>query len=486
MKRVYCLIIIALFMISSAACQATPEKQIVIQKDMEKMIEKGMAESGTAKDTGVALRERVKAPETFVYESVKDNFTVSSNAPIRVPEAGRMPIIRVKAGEFTQEQVTKFWDALVGDTVLWQRGELTKSEIQKKLVILRKTIAQHEDTPAYAEAVKDTKAEIEKLEAQYKDAPEEIQMTAADSTLREVKTALPDSGAVYISETAGGNTKDYSMSFYAQNITRTGAGEIISPANMGFSKKDANYNYGQTNTVAVDEHTVPDENMKEHIKTTPAEAKTLIEGFLKKTGAPMAVYSMNLVNDEETGIYDGKTAPAKHYAYGISCLRMVDNGLPCARIQGSTIVENKTMQDPEFVEYSKQWDYEEMNFMVNDSGIIQMTWRAPLELIETKVADSALMPFSEIQAIFEKMIPITYEATAKGMDNVTCRIEEVRLEMMRIVEQGSIENGLLIPVWNFYGVRERTYKGKTDKTGKYIQLCVNAIDGSIINITKGY
>jgi hypothetical protein len=72
------------------------------------------------------------------------------------------------------------------------------------------------------------------------------------------------------------------------------------------------------------------------------------------------------------------------------------------------------------------------------------------------------------------------------MENLTCRVTEVRLEMMRVVEQGSIENGLLIPVWNFYGVRERTYKGEMDETGQYILLCINAVDGSIIDISKGY
>jgi hypothetical protein len=134
----------------------------------------------------------------------------------------------------------------------------------------------------------------------------------------------------------------------------------------------------------------------------------------------------------------------------------------------------------------KQWDYETMDIMVNDSGIIQLYWRAPLELVETKVEDSTLMPFSEIQSIFEKMMPITFEAAAKGTDNVTCRIEEVRLEMMRVVEQGSTENGLLVPVWNFYGVCSRTNGGNTEETSTYILLCLNAVDGSVISTVKGY
>ena len=205
---------------------------------------------------------------------------------------------------------------------------------------------------------------------------------------------------------------------------------------------------------------------------------------------------MSLVNDEETGVYDGVVAPAEHYAYRVRCIRMISGTLPCAMIIGSTYIDTDVpVSDNQFSTgegimqadtYMMQWNYEEMGFMVDDSGIISVNWYAPLELLETKVEDCTLLPFSDIQDTLEKMIPIKFETTAKGMDNLTCRITEVRLEMMRIVEQGSIENGLLIPVWNFYGVRERTYKGETDETGQYILLCINAVDGSVISISKGY
>jgi hypothetical protein len=103
------------------------------------------------------------------------------------------------------------------------------------------------------------------------------------------------------------------------------------------------------------------------------------------------------------------------------------------------------------------------------------------------VEDSALMPFPDIQSVFEKMMNITFEARSKGLDNLTCDINEIRLEMMRVVEQDSIENGLLIPVWNFYGQEYwTTTNGNTEKRSDGILLCVNAIDGSVIDTVKGY
>lgn len=58
---------------------------------------------------------------------------------------------------------------------------------------------------------------------------------------------------------------------------------------------------------------------------------------------------------------------------------------------------------------------------------------------------------------------------------------------MRVFEQGSAENGLLIPVWNFYGTRQRTFTdGETDETIPGIMLSINAVDGSIIDRALGY
>lgn len=481
-QSAYKLILFIVCVVLLVGCQATPNKPVVVQKDMEQMIEKASSETTVDESTeqsevtaqsNILLRDKVKAPDVLKLDIEKDNFTLVVDAPVIVPDAYQMPIIQVKAGDFTQEQVTVFWDALVGDTVMWQRQtEYAKSEIKERLLVLRKNL-QDESCEELAEETKD---EIAYLEKAYETAPEDIEMSVVDSTLKKSEIQYGDG---FITGTSGGN-KDKTMGFFVQNVqggNTVGFGGTM----MSFSTKKASYNYGQVNTLAVSEDTVLDESIKQYIKTTPTEAKAIVESFLKQTNTPMMVHSIKLVNDEETGLYDGVVAPAAHYAYNIGCVRTIEDVLPTAYIRGSTYVEKD--DDPEYI---KTWEYESLGFMVTDNGIIEMDWRAPIELLETKVEDCTLLPFTEIQEVLEKMIPIKFEATVKGTDNLTCRIEEVRLEMMRVVEQGSTENGLLIPVWNFYGVRERTYNGTTDMTGKYILLCVNAVDGSVIDISKGY
>lgn len=61
------------------------------------------------------------------------------------------------------------------------------------------------------------------------------------------------------------------------------------------------------------------------------------------------------------------------------------------------------------------------------------------------------------------------------------------MENVRVIEQNADERqGLLVPVWNFYGTRSCQYGDEEDTTSKMILLSVNAVDGTIIDISRGY
>ena len=506
MKRIFIILAAVVIIFSLAACQTTPDDPVVIQKDLEQMIEKAQETESVLETPGISLREQTDAPETLTLENTEGNFTLSVDAAVTVPDADKMPIIRVKAGEFLQEQVSAMWDALVGDTVMVEpQTQMTKSEIEEQLVIYRRSLARlDQNEPGYEESLGMLEGTITYLESIYEAAPEVIEEKPADSTLH-VMEEIRSNGEVYNRYMGTeGISEDGTVEFKTQNGSinldepaatpeiireesngvseyKVAYAEGTTPPTITFSTAAAHLNYGQTGTIEVDENTTLDESLRQYIKTTPAEARTIVTDFLEQTDAPMAVSLMELVNDEQMGIYDDVVAPAEHYAYRIECVRVV-NDLPCARIQGVTAVGND--EDPM---YQKTWEYEKMIFLVNDDGIIEMEWKAPIDILESKVEDSALMPFQDIQSVFEKIMSIIFQARSDGLDNLTCEINEISLEMMRIVEQDSIENGLLIPVWNFYGQEYWTLtNGNTEKRGNGVLLCINAIDGSVIDPHKGY
>lgn len=221
-----------------------------------------------------------------------------------------------------------------------------------------------------------------------------------------------------------------------------------------------------------------DEAVKALLKLTPKEAKAKVEAFLQATNSPMAVDSIRIMRDGMR--QDGTAGTPAHYAYYIRCKRTVA-GIPVGG-EGSTMESEAT--------YNKPWYYENMSFRLDDEGFIDILWSAPLEVLHTEVEDSKLLPFSEIQSVFEKMVFISIEANIQDGNRMECNVTKVCLELMRVIKQNSNLEGLLIPVWNFYGIRSEYDENNNlpvrTKGIESILLSVNAIDGTLINRQLGY
>ena len=72
----------------------------------------------------------------------------------------------------------------------------------------------------------------------------------------------------------------------------------------------------------------------------------------------------------------------------------------------------------------------------------------------------------------------------------------ITLSLQRVIEPNRFDSGMLVPVWNFWGVRHKTETHKTtgeqrtvgsdEERSRQPFLSINAIDGSIIDPWKGY
>ena len=114
-----------------------------------------------------------------------------------------------------------------------------------------------------------------------------------------------------------------------------------------------------------------------------------------------------------------------------------------------------------------------------------------------KVEDTQLMPFAEIMDIFGKMImvknsDVQYANERNGFITVrNFEIAKVKLGLMRIKAKDSFDEGLLVPVWDFWGTEKWEYDGWDNfgadiDNGEEIILTINAIDGSLIDRGLGY
>lgn len=519
MKRIWAVLLCLVILLVLSACQPTPEKATVVQKDSERLIEQAQKDASESNNvtgdttgesdvesqdnsTRISIAEQYGVPDCYQFgdEGANGILRIDVDAQVIAPDQDAMPIYRVKAGEFSQETVSAFFNTLCGDTQMYiNSGQRTKDQILEQIISIKKRIEDIKDNPEMAEELEFAKEFLPKVEQEYENAPETVVEERADGTLVEMTKTLRNSSVVVEGD---GQIDEESKQSTTKTVTYmglnacerdpnglNGMGKLFSAQNdenpsisyFDYLNSAAGINFGMSSSIPIIDDTDIDEATLEEVGLAPSEVKHMVQELLDKTNSNMMVDSIYLQDDEQDGTYDDEVRPAERYAYKIYCVRKVDE-YPCSFVMGGSVPDANDMMAP-------YWMYEELYFMVNSEGIFQMIWHCPIEVIETVNEDAQLKPFSQIQEIFEKMMRIKYETQAengKEGDEMNFDINRVILSLHRIIEQDSNETGLLVPAWNFYGKMTNVHSyGQYESLGKSF-LTINAIDGSVIDTNKGY
>ena len=188
-------------------------------------------------------------------------------------------------------------------------------------------------------------------------------------------------------------------------------------------------------------------------------------------------------------------APAENYAYRLYYTRMI-NGIPCF------VNTDIGLDDSNNGTTSLPWYYEYISFAVDNSGLTYLSWHNPIEIMDTVTENAALLPFNDIINVFEAMIRIEYEAFlnkwTEGSGEMDINIDTVELCLVRVRERDSEATGLLVPAWVFYGNNTVVSNdgstlydlahGNASSWNKepFPILIINAVDGSTIDLGRGY
>ena len=123
------------------------------------------------------------------------------------------------------------------------------------------------------------------------------------------------------------------------------------------------------------------------------------------------------------------------------------------------------------------WAYERIDLFFDEQGFYDFIWYSPYQLAKQSEEYVFLMPFSDIQDIFARMIMEKYRENMQTASNMQIDIEvqEVRLGYMRVREDENERKGTMIPVWDFFGSNRNTSL-----------MTINAMDGTIIDRELGY
>lgn len=508
MKKALSILLIMATALSFAACQVTPEEPVVVKKDTERLVEQAGSKEGKTQlpELGIPAGRY-----TFDANGANGKLRIHVDAAILKPDVSAMPIVQVSMGLFSQEQVTGIFNYLFPDEKpKYDFGQVeTKADIEQEILRLKKQLADGDDKGSEDEL----KAKITQLEAAYPAMPDTApEGGISDGTL--TRSELEPTGSTARLLEVSNNEYRLSIS------THTGI-EGINGSQLPYLSyrcQDSGRTYSTRNMIRTDGTNLSGA-MAESLSFSYDEAKALCDGFFAAAG-----YSGGEFRVGDSFVIDDTGAdenPGSNYAYRFTYTRIVDN-IPLFFDQTGIL----TNRDDSF---ALPWHYEFIEFVIDGKGIVSIDWRFPIRIGETVESASALKSFDEIMNIFEGMMKTSYEGIATtvfgGEVELDISVDRAELCLLRIREQGDAQtDGLLIPAWVFSGRHQGT-----DKNGgvKYLQgasalagydvmppnaiagesrisvsafdlapgareddtvvlLAINAIDGSVIDLTKGY
>lgn len=477
-KRVFPILLAALLLL---ACVPTPDEPPVLQKDQDLMIQKGEA------DTVTLLPP--EAPETLVYDYEEGALTVHINAKVTMPD-GPLPMARVRSQGFEQEAVKRLLKILAnGEPIITHRIQTVATKEQ--IAVDLETAMQMLEDKSYerADITEDEwKARIKDLQEQYKNAPFE-------ADLQPIENGETD-GTFYQQEISGTMIDCLEAHTDHTGIQIFSAFDADWYSVFSFTRGDIPY-YSMNGAVEV----YPDSEQSDKIRLTYAEAMQNVQELIDAAGAPKRVTHVYLIGDPMDGNIDGIVQDAEHFAYSIQCQRTYHDVTIAAGVPGTTRTDDL---------YTVNWESETMTVIIDDEGIASVRWTEPLTVTEPISDSTNLLPFDKITEIAERMLHVVYMPYSNASQNsderreIALDVRDMKLELMRIREQdsGGKKYGVLVPVWVLYGdIIETEYYGDEKdvgysiygcgsyceyREGDEIVLCINAIDGTVIDPLLGY
>ena len=473
----------------SACATASAAGASSVSKDTEQMIATAAQPTDTV--AGQTLQETLGVPER-VEENLTtqmDKFSIQIAADVSVPETDHLSVYRVSAAEFSEAFVAKAFDYFCKGETMYDRNNSskTKDNIQGRIDSMQRDLDRNYSPNGEGDTDtswrKEYEDEIAKLKAELPTAQEDLgdPITKAQFTLSK---SIGD--GTYESFLAVNDPKSaFTMEFYVWNNVHYPTDEVrfIESTNTTVAPhSEATFNYidfSRVSAALFKQRDVTNETQIAEQKTTPRQAMQQVADLFTALGiSNMTPYRVCLAQEYKEDGSEGK------YAYHVQAHRVVD-GVEVQSPYNRTYVGG--------VDGGKEWAYETLNVRLDDEGIIGMNWTSPLTVGAVEVERANLLPFSSIMTVAKNMLAVVnepQESDLKDLQSYSIEIDHITLSLQRVPNADSIQDGLLVPVWNFYGrkhfilpydieVVSNDDEASVDALDEPY-LSVNAIDGTVI------
>ena len=489
MKRIFVGLLGLLICFGGAGCQKTPEKSLVGNKGEDTLSQ------AIAATPGAQLPLEAPATWTHTFGSSDGAFSIVVDAAVELPDAGNYPVAKVRKIDLTEAWLKDFLQRLGnGGTVYQYKDETmyTKSEIEEILINLRRELSDPGSDLNSANLSEEART------ARIQEIQEELQLWLEAYETAPETYAVAEQPIEYCEDNAGGQQFSCSLDLGKDtlayvSVRRSEVGGYVVIAN-------------QDPTVGQILSTTEDLQKLDKLTINPDEAANLGLDFLKFLGEENFAPALVLGGYMQDPGNPNAPREEQPQCYQIFFTRSVEgvnttyrNTSMDAFLMNGRMVEKAAIME----QYAPFWPQESVEMIITDTGVQYVRWEMPTEQVEVCNTNVALLPFSEIQQIFETQMMVEGLWTNPADTDVIAReivITKVTLGMMQIREKNTRDGLLMVPTWNFQGYEIYTYAAPVpggyilDENNQYVNdqlaghsfLSINAIDGSIINPILGY
>ena len=467
MKRYIAILLCMVVAAGVAACQKTPDSPIVVGKDNEKLIEKAVASS----DTPFSAPSRYSADEPLT--NPQGSLTVNVDAAVIVPNSDGLSTARVEKHLFTEAECQTYIAALFDGQTTYS-GDVfeTKAYYQQTILDWQRQLALETDEQKRQEV----QGSITKFQMAMESLPEGEGLVEAPI---EFSTTL--SGVPTIFLVSDGNDGKYRKIFIENNSSTNQYRLIYSIGQNDYAKIGNLWNVAVRSDIkhGTDEYGSPDLLPAPSIEQNQA------------VNAANELLSLMGVSDysyKTSSLVFGSINGTVQKAYRLSYSRILGNNsftLTSAPAGGGGAIDDGKGG------HIEGWEYESMTFLVNNDGIVSMEWINPYDVSEVITNNTSMMDFNDVMDIFNKMIVVTNAYLSDDMSK-TINVDRIELGLMRITDPATRSSGLVIPVWDFFGNVTTAFKNgeksysELDDDPLNSVLAINAIDGTLVDRSRGY
>jgi len=461
-----------ILLIVLTACQPTPDKAPVVNKGDTSLEEKIKENEGANTDKPAEKAENIK------HSFTKGKLSVNIDAQVEYPEVSKIPVVKVKPDKFNQDQVDRIIKTLMqGKPIYKPSNVMTKAQLEEELILLRKMLSEMtqendgEKGKMHEGSKKKIEIAIEDIEKRIATAPEEVEKEPSDGKLQDIGR-----GAQEVIVTAElGKKKDAQLSVFVSE-----SGKI---SNVWFSNQEGMFSYLAKQS--------PLDKAPRGVSMTREEAEALAIKTVEDMGCDLKLAAVRLGTAGGMGITsdsngEGDEAPQ---AYVFWFTRAVDGVRTTYEVNDGSMVD---LQEGDASQYFEPYPYERLYVCIDDTGIVELQWTSPIKVLERISENVQMIPFDEVMEIFEKQFFIR-NALKEDEDEIkqsTYTIDRITLGLVRVPVKDQSDEYLLVPVWDFFGKRKVEFNDPQRQPEEYDHtdesfLTINAIDGSVINRSKG-